>query len=141
MNLRKTIHLTLTLALSVAFVFGAVIALAGEEPKHQDESKKEVTLVGEVLDLYCFMQKPAHGQGSEHAKCARSCINKGLPIGFLADGEVYLIIGGADHKSAKDMVVDFAGGQARLTGTLITHDGIQSIEIKSIEKIDASGSK
>ncbi|MEE9269995.1 MAG: hypothetical protein V3V49_07015 [Candidatus Krumholzibacteria bacterium] len=140
MNPRKTIHVTFALALAAVFMSGAVIALAGEEPGHHDESKKEVTLVGEVLDLYCFMQHPADGQGPGHAKCAKSCINKGLPIGFLADGVVYVIIG-SNHESAKDMVVDFAGGQARLTGTLITHDGIKSIELKSIEKIDASGGK
>jgi hypothetical protein len=140
MNSRKAIQVTLTLAFSVAFIFAAVIALAGEEHQQHDKSMKDVTLVGEVLDLYCYMKHPDKGQGPDHAKCARACINKGLPIGFLANGEVYLIIG-TNHESAKEMVVDFAGGQAKLTGTLITHEGMKSIEIKSIEKIDASGSK
>jgi hypothetical protein len=100
----------------------------------QSQSPKEVTMVGEVLDLYCYMKHPANGQGPEHAKCAQNCIRKGLPIGFLSDGEVYLIIG-KNHESAKDLVVDFAGKKSRLTGTLIEHDGVKAIELEKIEKV------
>jgi hypothetical protein len=130
--------------LSVFMAMGASIALAQEEGHHHDsmssDTNKQVTLVGEVIDLYCFMEHPGDGQGPDHAKCAQSCIKKGLPIGFLADGEVYLIIG-KEHESAKDLVVDYPGMQARLTGTLIEHDGMKAIEIESIEKVAAkSGS-
>jgi hypothetical protein len=134
----------LVLGLSVFLGFGALNGLAGEEEhKHhhmQGESNQEVTLVGEVLDLYCYMKHPAMGQGSEHAKCAKTCIRKGLPIGFLADGEVYVIIG-KEHESAKDLVVDFAGTQSRLAGTLIEHDGMKAIEIAKIEKVVSKSGK
>ena len=123
--------------IAVFLGFGALNAYAQHEEQQQQNiqsQSKEVTLVGEVLDLYCYMKHPADGQGLEHAKCAQNCIRKGLPIGFLSDGEVYLIIG-KDHESAKDLVVDFAGKQARLTGTLIVHDGIKAIEIEKIEKV------
>jgi hypothetical protein len=134
----------LTLGLSVFLAFGALNALADEKEHKQHtmhgESDKEVTLVGEVLDLYCYMKHPANGQGPEHAKCAMNCIRKGLPIGFLSDGEVYLIIG-KEHESAKDLVVDFAGMQASLTGTLIEHDGVKAIEIEKIEKVASASGK
>jgi len=98
------------------------------------EAGKEVTLKGEVLDMFCYMEHPAKGQGPDHAKCAQSCIRKGLPIGFLSDGEVYLIIG-KNHESANDLVVDYAGMQSQLTGKLIEHDGVKAIELNKIEKL------
>jgi len=98
-----------------------------------DNAPKEVTLTGEVLDLYCFMNHPADGQGPDHAKCAQNCINKGLPIGFMSDGVVYVIIG-KEHNSAADMVAQYAGMQSKVTGKLIEHDGIKAIEIEKIEK-------
>ncbi|MGD8413589.1 MAG: hypothetical protein PVF33_05125, partial [Candidatus Latescibacterota bacterium] len=95
----------LVLALSIAVGAGALgTAAMAQDAQHEghsgmkmDEPSGQVTLKGEVLDLYCFMKHPDSGQGPGHAKCAQSCINKGLPIGFLSDGEVYLIIG-KDHE-------------------------------------------
>jgi hypothetical protein len=128
----------LVLGLSIAVGIGAlnVVAMAQHEG-HSDmkmgEAEGEVTLQGEVLDLYCFMKHPDNGQGTEHAKCAQNCIRKGLPIGFLSGGEVYLIIG-KEHESAADMVVEFAGSQSILKGTMVDHHGVKAIEIASIEK-------
>ena len=134
----------LVLGLSVFLSFGAINAFADQHEhkghKMHGEADKEVVLVGEVLDLYCYMKHPAMGQGLEHAKCAQTCIRKGLPIGFLADDEVYLIIG-KEHESAKDLVVDFAGIQSCLTGTLIEHDGVKAIEFAKIEKVSSASDK
>jgi hypothetical protein len=134
----------LVLGISVILSFGVVTAFADQHEhkghKMHGEADKEVVLVGEVLDLYCFMKHPAMGQGLEHAKCATTCIRKGLPIGFLADGEVYLIIG-KEHESAKDLVADFAGIQSRLTGTLIEHDGVKAIEFAKIEEVAPESGK
>jgi hypothetical protein len=131
----------LVLGLSIAVGIGALNAVAmaqhGEHEGHtgmkMGKTDGQITMTGEVLDLYCFMMHPDNGQGPGHAKCAKNCIQKGLPIGFLSDGEVYLIIG-KEHESARDMVVDFAGSQAVLKGTLVSHHGVKAIEIASIEK-------
>ena len=123
-------------ALAVAVivsVFPAVDAVMAEGG-HDHEKSENIVLVGEVLDLYCYMQHPEDGQGMDHVKCAKTCINKGLPIGFLSDGVVYLLLG-KEHNSAADLVVDFAGIQSRLTGKLIEHDGVKSIEVVSIEPV------
>ena len=137
--------------LSIFLAMGVSTAFAQHEghDTHKDMNmdmhkmegmSKQVTMVGEVLDMYCYMKHPADGQGAGHMKCAQNCIRKGLPIGFLSDGKVYLIIG-KEHESAKDMVVDYAGMQSQLTGTLIDHDGVMAIEIEKIEKAPAkSGS-
>ncbi|HEX5132163.1 MAG TPA: hypothetical protein VFX92_06735 [Candidatus Krumholzibacteria bacterium] len=97
---------------------------------HHDGST--VTLTGEVLDMYCYMSHPESATGEEHAKCANSCLAKGLPIGFLtADGTVYMIVG-SDHTPANDMVKDWVGKQSTITGKLMQHKGMKAIDIASI---------
>jgi hypothetical protein len=87
------------------------------------------------------MKHPADGQGAGHTKCAQACIRKGLPIGFLSDGKVYVILGGKDHASAADLVVEYAGARSRLTGMLIEHDGVKSIEVVSIAPVEKPAAK
>lgn len=137
----KSSHISkgiLVLVFAMLLSFGALKAVADqhEHMGHEmhGEANEEVVLVGEVVDLYCYMKHPSMGQGLEHAKCAKSCIRKGLPIGFLSNGEAYVIIG-KEHESAKDLVVDFAGIQSRLTGMLIEHDGVKAIEFIKIEEL------
>ena len=136
MGHRKSLVIVLALAISVV----ALGAWAGDEHKdhgkaeHAEEGMTAVTLEGEVLDLYCFMKHPDTGVGTEHAKCANSCIAKGLPIGFMVEGEVFLIID-KEHESAAEVVAGLAGTPVRVTGTKVTHHGMKAIEIESIEKI------
>ncbi len=97
-----------------------------------------VTLEGEVLDLHCFMLHPESGQGPDHAACAKTCMNKGLPIGFLAkDGTVYLLLGGG-HDSVKSKVVKDAGYPVTLKGTLVEHHGVKAIQVGEVKR---SGTK
>jgi hypothetical protein len=103
-----------------------------EMHKDMDGKSKEVTMKGEILDLYCFMNHPDDGQGEGHAKCAKACINKGLPIGFLSNGEVYLITG-KEHEPVASMVADYAGKQSTIKGKVITHHGMKAIDLISIE--------
>ena len=109
-----------------------VASAGGEHDQHKMSGEKQITLTGEVLDMYCFMKHPKDGQGEGHAKCAKSCIERGLPIGFLSDGTVYLITG-KNHESAAGLVAEFAGKRAVGTGTLVDHHGVKAIEIASIE--------
>lgn len=124
-----------TLLLSLAFVtVVAVAAVAGEE--HNDKkAKNTVSLTGEVLDMYCYMSHPESGIGEGHAKCANTCISRGLPVGFLAsDGTLYLIIG-SDHNSANEMVKGWAGKQSTITGTIVEHKGLKAIDIAGISEV------
>lgn len=106
--------------------------MKGEMHKDMNGATKEVTLKGEVLDLYCFMNHPDDGQGPGHAKCAAACIKKGLPIGFLSGGEVYLITG-KDHEPVASLVADYAGKQSTVKGVVTMHHGVKALELKSIE--------
>jgi len=116
---------------SVLMILGAANALADAKHSHGKKATKPVTMTGEVIDLYCYMQHPESAVGADHAKCAKTCINKGLPIGFLADdGTVYTIIG-RDHEPVTAMVVDLAGTKSTITGTVIEHHGVKAIELVS----------
>ena len=134
----KALKISLAVLLVLAVSLTAVMAGEGEKmDKKMDMSKKDgqsVTLTGEVLDMYCYMAHPDHGQGPDHAKCATSCINKGLPIGFKSDGVVYIITG-KDHAPVAEMVAPFAGKQSKIMGTLHEHDGVKAIELASIEAV------
>jgi hypothetical protein len=116
------------LVLAVLAVFAvSAAALAGDEKK---ADAKPVTLTGEVLDLYCYMDH--HATGPDHAKCATSCIKKGLPVGFLAaDGTVYIVIG-KEHEPVNATVADFAGKKCAITGVVKEQGGIKAIELVSI---------
>lgn len=106
------------------------LALAGDEAK---KAKAEpTTLTGEVVDLYCYMEHPENAAGAEHAKCAKACISKGLPIGFLtADGTVYLITG-QNHASASTAVAEWVGKKSTITGHVREAKGMKAIELVSI---------
>lgn len=129
--MKTLVQLTVLAAVSVLVLAGAKGVEAGDHGEG-----KEVTIKGEVLDMFCFMKHPDSGQGPGHAKCAKSCINKGLPVGFLVeDGAVYLVIG-KDHEPASKLIVDFAGRQSLLTGMIYEHHGVKSIEVVSIKAAD-----
>jgi hypothetical protein len=114
-----------------------VAAIAGDQEKGaaKKDTKNVVTLTGEVLDMYCYMSHPETGVGAEHAKCANSCMARGLPIGFLTtDGTVYLIIG-TDHNPANEMVKGWGGKPSMITGTIVEQKGIKAIDITGISEV------
>lgn len=128
----KMVFKTAALAVMASTVIAGIQAVQAGASEGKGKAE-QATLEGEVLDMFCYMKHPESGQGPGHAKCARSCINKGLPVGFLAkDGTVYLIIG-KDHEPAGKMVAEFAGKQSVLTGTVYEHHGVESIELASIK--------
>ena len=120
------------LILSVAALAFALPAMAQHPHGHGDAHAKTVTLTGEVLDMTCFLVHPESGMGPEHAKCAKSCLAKGLAPGFLAsDGTVYLILG-VDHESPNAKVAEFAGKKATITGVVVEQKGVKGIELATI---------
>lgn len=132
-------RLALLAASALLIIGGAAYAQEGHGHKqgghaHEGEAAKEATLVGEVLDLTCFMQHPDDAVGMDHAKCARACINKGLPVGFLAeDGTVYLVIG-TGHDPVAPMVADVTGKQVTIKGTVVSHHGVKAIQLAAVTK-------
>ena len=117
----------------------AVFATAAFAHEGHDHIKngKPVTLAGEVVDFTCYMQHPATAVGPDHAKCAKSCIAKGLPIGFLAtNGTLYTVIG-PEHEPVNAQVADYLGKPSTVSGTLVEHHGVKAIALTSIGAANA----
>jgi hypothetical protein len=102
------------------------------------EDAKEVTLVGEVVDLHCYLTRHGgEGRGAAHAGCANSCISRGVSAGFLAsDGKLYVLF---DEKMAspKDRVAGLAGNPVTVTGVVVERDGVQGLRLLTIEQVAA----
>src|SRR2546422_5865804 len=111
----------------------AVVALvltvrtASAQPKGE-----EVTVKGEVIDLWCYLEGGDHG--ADHKDCAIMCAKAGNPIGILdAKGNVYVAMGIKDHQPGRDVLVDKMAETVTVTGTLVKKGGIQVIYVKSVK--------
>ena len=94
---------------------------------------EEVTLKGEPVDIQCYL---GGQRGEGHASCAKSCANKGLPIGFVTKGEdgkeeMYLVMG-ANQKAAKDYMADHMGKQVSAKGTVTEKDGLKILTVSEV---------
>jgi hypothetical protein len=132
----KTIKLALLSAVVYSLAVGAAFAQheghgQGDTEKSQKKrahgGPRDGVLTGEIVDLHCFMSDPVKGRGDEHA----GCINEGQPIGFLADGEIYLVLGKGDQ-SAADLVAEYAGRKAIVTCKVLKHHGMKAIQLVTI---------
>ncbi|WP_237394672.1 hypothetical protein [Methylacidimicrobium sp. AP8] len=92
--------------------------------------KQEVTVKGELVDLYCYLD---HGAaGDKHSSCARKCINLGLPVGLKGeDGKLYMLLG--DHKPLKTSEIPKTA-TVTVKGKLVSAEGYNLIEEAEFEK-------
>ena len=103
-------------------------ALAGQaQPKGP-----AVTIKGEAVDLWCYMEGGDRGPAKK--ECAIACAKAGNPIGIVdAKGTVYLAAGLEDHQPARDLLIDKMNEPVEVTGTLVKKGGAQMIFVKSVK--------
>ena len=66
---------------------------------------KPVSVVGEIIDLSCYLQVGKHGD--KHRGCGQKCAALGQPIGLLAkDGSIYMLID-EEHNARRDGLTSF----------------------------------
>jgi len=99
----------------------------------EDEGEK-MTVQGEILDMACYV---GHGaKGAEHAKCAKTCVKGGQPMGLLAkDGTVYLLYASHEEGTPFQEAKEFAGQQVELSGVMATKAGIKGIEVRAVKAL------
>ncbi|VVM04685.1 hypothetical protein MAMC_00183 [Methylacidimicrobium cyclopophantes] len=102
---------------------GALLLCAGIVGLRAEE-KQEVTVKGELVDLYCYID---HGAaGDKHSSCARKCINLGLPVGLKGDdGKLYMLFG--EHKPLKSSAIPKTQ-TVTVKGKLASAEGYNLIE-------------
>ena len=115
-----------TLGLAAALVLStALIGLA--EPKGPT-----VTVKGEAVDMWCYMEGGDHG--ATHKACATACAKAGNPIGIVdAKGDIYLTAGLQDHQPARDLLLNKMSEEVTVTGTLVTKGGTRMLFVKSVK--------
>ncbi len=112
-----------TTMISLAFI---TISVNGQ-PKG-----KQVTVKGEVVDLWCYLEDGSHG--ADHKGCATNCAKAGNPIGIVdAKGAIYVAMGIEDHQPGRDVLIDKMSETVTVTGTLVKKGGTQVIYIKSVK--------
>jgi len=116
---------------SAALAASVVLFLAGArafaEPKGE-----AVTLKGEVVDLWCYLEGGDHG--AEHKKCAVECAKAGNPIGLVTEkGDVYVLMGIKDHQPGKEVLIDKMADMVTIEGTLVKKGGTQVVYVTSVK--------
>lgn len=100
---------------------------------------KTATVVGEIIDLSCYLQVGKHGD--KHRDCGQKCVRNGQPVGLLTeDGTVYMLID-EEHNSRRDGLTDFRKQAVELMahvvkvhGTLTEVDGHKSLYVQGSVK-------
>jgi hypothetical protein len=110
----------------------ALILLAAAASGDQPAPAADLTVVGEVVDLHCYLSRGA--RGAEHAGCANACLSRGVTAGFKAeDGRLFVLL--AERPvSVKDTLAGLAGARVTVKGTLVERDGMKAIQVKSAER-------
>ena len=97
---------------------------------------QEVTIEGEIVDLWCFMRNDDHGQA--HKTCSTKCANQGNPIGFLdeAKNDLYILAGKTDYQvthEVRDELIKKMNEIVTVTGTVVKKDNAQILYVKSLD--------
>ena len=117
--------MTIIVGVSISWMLTTYIAFG--EPKGD-----EVTVKGEVIDVWCYMEGGDHG--ADHKGCAIICAKAGNPIGILDEkGNVYVALGIKDHQPGREVLIDKMADTVTVTGTLVKKGGTQVIYVKSVK--------
>ena len=98
-----------------------------------ENTAKEQTLTGEVVDVFCYLSHGKDGLGKGHADCAKKCIQSGLPVAIKVGDQLYLAAM-SSHDPANKALVEFAGDQVTVRGQVLEKDGQHLVSISSVEK-------
>lgn len=82
---------------------------------------KTATVVGEVIDLSCYLQVGKHGD--KHRDCGQKCVRNGQPVGLLTeDGAVYMLID-EEHDPRRDGMTEFRKQAVEMMAHIVTVHG------------------
>ena len=113
---------------STAVLFGAAASLGAQQ---MSAPAADVTITGQVIDLYCYTTKGASGPG--HKECALACAKAGVPLAILAkDGTIYLPVSAQPGDPQNGKLIAFVEAKVKVMGTTKFEHGLHTIEIKSV---------
>jgi hypothetical protein len=118
-------------------MFSALFVFNKNSVNAQAKNGDEITIVGEVIDVNCYMQDGAEATGPNHKECAIMCVKGGAPLAILtSDGLVYYPIA-AMGKNPNDKLVDYIADKVTVKGKFYSQGGSNlGIKISSISKAE-----
>src|SRR5881397_1154225 len=97
-------------------------------PLRAQRKGERVTITGEVVDLWCYLEGGDRGPAKKD--CATACAKAGNPVGVLdAKGNLYVAAGLKDHQPAQSLLLNRMSDQVTVTGTLGRTGGVPMIYI------------
>jgi hypothetical protein len=109
----------------------APLALAAEHEHGKADAASEKTVTGEVVDMMCYVDHNAVGEGHGQS-CGSKCIKNGGPVGIVENGKAYLVVG--EHKPMNDELAESCGKTITLKGKLAERGGIAMLENAEVVK-------
>ncbi len=100
---------------------------------------KPVTVVGEVVDLSCYLQVGKHGD--KHRDCGQKCAKAGQPIGLLEkDGTIHMLIP-EEHDPRRDgfttlreKLIEEMANVIKVNATASTVEGQRALYVQGFVK-------
>jgi hypothetical protein len=117
-----------------------LLLLAGSAFAHEGHHAKKPAdgkLTGEVVDITCYLDHESKGE--KHASCAQKCIEKGLPVGIVADGKLYAVIV-SSHETPNAKLAPYAGQLVTISGKVLERDGLRAIDMEDVQPAPTTGS-
>ena len=94
-----------------------------------------VTMVGEIIDMSCYLQLGKHG--AKHKDCAQKCSSHGEPIGLLTqNGDVYFLIPEEHHPrrdvgtKLRETLIKYMASIVEVNGTSTVVEGVKTIYVQ-----------
>jgi hypothetical protein len=115
-------HPMATLGTKPAEPWTASTIAAGVDKK--PEPGKSIAVVGEIVDLSCYLQLGKHGEA--HRACGQKCVQNGQPIGLLTQkGELYMLMP-EEHDPRRDGTADAKVSAAAHMGHIVEVNGTEA---------------
>jgi len=95
-----------------------------------------VELIGEVLDLKCFLGAMKPGSGVTHRGCAVLCVRGGIPPAVQGEDGVVRLLVNEDFGAMNDGVLEYVGVEATITGDEVEFGGIRYLRVRSISRVE-----
>jgi len=106
--------------------------LAGTALLRAQPKGDRITVKGEVVDLWCYLE--GGDRGPTKKQCATACAKVGNPIGILdSAGNLYVAAGLKDHQPAQTMLLNRMSDEVTATGTVVKKGGVQMIYIDTMK--------
>lgn len=113
-------------------------AAATEAQKKVLEGGKPATVIGEVVDVSCFMQLGKRGEA--HIPCGTKCIMNGMPVGLVDANDDLTILFAEEHDPRRDGTVDLKetfvpllARQVIVTGMMTEMKGYRALFVQAAE--------